>query len=265
MLTLHTSKIITEVHNGLARLTLNNPARHNAISLEMWQALGEAMEAFNLDPTVKVVILQGAGGKSFAAGADISEFDTKRANAEQRMDYARISQRAQDAMKGFSKPLIAMIQGYCIGGGLVIALACDVRFTTPTSRFGIPAAKLGLGYEHSGVVNLASQVGPAHAADILFSGRQFDATEAKTMGLVNFVVEDVELAQRVDEYANNIANNAPLTVKAAKASLKTYLGYGLLPTSKQAEDLISACFDSEDYSEGRNAFREKRSPNFKGC
>jgi enoyl-CoA hydratase/carnithine racemase len=256
--------MLARVEDGIGWVTFNNPERRNAVSLEMWQALGDIMEAFEADPAVRLAILQGAGGKSFVAGADISEFEQKRANAQQRYEYGAISQRGHRSLRTFSKPLIAMIHGYCIGGGLVIALSCDVRFATPKSRFGIPAAKLGLGYDHGGVVALASLVGPARAADILYSARQFDTAEAHAMGLINFVAEEADLEHRVREYAATIGSNAPLTIKAAKASLKAYLGYGSLADHKHIEAMVNQCFDSEDYKEGRTAFMEKRKPQFKG-
>lgn len=263
-LELTTTKMLAHVEDGIGWLTFNNPERRNAVSLEMWQGLGDIMEAFEADTDVRIVVVQGAGDKSFVAGADISEFDKKRANAEQRYEYGKISQRGHRSLRTFSKPLIAMIHGYCIGGGLVIALSCDIRFATPKSRFGIPATKLGLGYDHGGVVALASLVGPARAADILYSARQFEAEEAQQMGLINFVVDEDELENKVKEYANTIGGNAPLTIKAAKASLKAYLGYGYLAEYAHIEQLVNDCFNSEDYAEGRKAFMEKRKPKFSG-
>jgi enoyl-CoA hydratase len=263
MIELNTTKILAHVEDGIGWLTFNNPERRNAVSLEMWQALGDAMEAFEADADVRLVVLKGAGDKSFVAGADISEFEKHRANAEQRYEYAKISQRGHRSLRTFTKPLIAMIRGYCIGGGLVIALACDVRFATPASRFGVPAAKLGLGYDYTGVVALSTLVGPARTADIIYSARQFEAAEAMQMGIINFVVDDAELESRVREYAATISSNAPLTIRAAKASLKAYLNYAMLPDYKHIEAMVNQCFDSEDYREGRRAFMEKRKPQFR--
>lgn len=264
MLKLNTTKMLAHVEDGIGWVTFNNPERRNAVSLEMWQALGDIMEAFDADPDVRLVVLRGAGERSFVAGADISEFEKHRANAEQRYEYAKISQRGHQSLRNFTKPLIAMIRGYCIGGGLVIALACDVRFATPASRFGVPASKLGLGYDYTGVVALARLVGPARTADILYSARQFEAAEAQAMGLLNFVVDDAELENRVRDYAATIGANAPLTIRAAKAAIKAYSTYALMPDYKHIEAMVNECFDSEDYREGRRAFMEKRKPEFRG-
>ncbi len=261
---LETGKIIAEVRDSVGWLTLNNPARRNAISLEMWQGMADATAAFEADPEVRVVVMHGAGGKSFAAGADISEFEKERANAEQTKRYGEISARGYQGLAQLSKPLIAMIEGFCIGGGLAIALNADVRFATPGSRFGIPAAKLGLGYEYAGLATLARLVGPSTARDILFSARFLEADEALRVGLVNFVVDDAELAARVGDYAARIAANAPLTVRAAKAALNVFERYSIDPQAAQIKALVDKCFDSEDYKEGRRAFMEKRVARFAG-
>ncbi len=261
---LSTTKMLAHVADNIGWVTFNNPERRNAVSLEMWQALGDIMEAFDADPGVRLVVLRGAGDKSFVAGADISEFEKHRSNSEQRYKYAETSQRGHRSLRDFSKPLLAMIRGYCIGGGLVIALACDVRFATPGSRFGVPAAKLGLGYDYPGVVALARLVGPSRTADILYSARQFEAAEALQMGLINFVVEEAELEQRVRDYAASISANAPLTIRAAKASLQAFAKYALMPDFKHIEAMVNQCFDSEDYREGREAFMAKRKPEFRG-
>ena len=178
MIELKTNKIIAEIADHVGWLTFNSPARRNAVSLEMWQGIGDALEIFQHDVQVRVVVMQGAGGKAFVSGADISEFDAQRANAQQRQQYADIAARGGRWLAQIDKPLIAMIQGFCIGGGLGIALNADIRFATPASRFGIPAAKLGLGYEYAGLANLARLIGPSSARDILFSARFLDADEA---------------------------------------------------------------------------------------
>lgn len=261
---LQTQKIIAEVDDGIGWLTFNHPERRNAISLEMWQGLGDALEAFEHDDDVRVVIMKGAGGKAFASGADISEFDKHRSNAEQRKQYGEISGRGNQWLAQLTKPFIAMIHGYCIGGGLAIALNADIRFATPASTFGIPAARLGLGYEYAGLAKLARLVGPANARDIMFTARYMPAEEAHAMGLINFVVPEDELEQRVRDYAATIAANAPLTVRAAKAAVNAFERYSVTEASKEVAPLVDACFDSEDYKEGRRAFAEKRKPAFKG-
>jgi enoyl-CoA hydratase len=261
---LATKKILAAVEDGVGWLTFNNPERRNAVSLEMWQGIGDAIDAFQHDPAVRVVVMRGAGARAFAAGADISEFDAQRANAEQRRRYGEISARGARALAQLDKPLLAMIRGYCIGGGLAISLNADVRFATPGSTFGIPAAKLGLGYEYAGTAALARLVGPSTARDILFSARFLDAEEALRIGLVNFVVPDDELEAHVREYANTIAANAPLTIRAAKAAINAFERYARDQETPEIGALVDACFDSEDYKEGRRAFAEKRTPRFEG-
>jgi enoyl-CoA hydratase/carnithine racemase len=264
MLELGTDKLLARVERGIGFITINNPERRNAISLEMWRALGDAMAAFEADDEVRVAVLSGAGGRAFASGADISEFEQQRANSDQRKSYGEVSQRGYGALATFSKPSIAMISGYCLGGGLLLALAADLRFATEGSKFGVPAAKLGLGYDYPGVAALARVVGPARSADILFSARQLDANEAREIGLINFVVPETELATRVEEYARQVSENAPLTVRAIKASLRVYARQTQLADASSVEPLVSRCFNSEDYREGRRAFMEKRKPRFQG-
>ncbi len=264
MITLQTTKILARVEDGIGWLTINQPERRNAVSLEMWQGIGDALEAFQQDDAVRVVVLHGAGGKAFASGADISEFDAQRANAEQRRQYGEIAARGNRRLAGLDKPLVAMVQGFCIGGGLGIALNADVRFATPESRFGIPAAKLGLGYDYAGVAALARLVGPSVARDMLFSARFLDAAEAAERGLVNFVVGDEQLEARVREWCAHVVDNAPLTVRAAKAAVNAFEQYSRVEAAAAVTALVDACFDSEDYREGRRAFAEKRKPQFRG-
>ncbi|MAI56793.1 MAG: enoyl-CoA hydratase, partial [Gammaproteobacteria bacterium] len=217
-LDIETKKIEASIdQTGIGWLIFNNPDRHNALSLEMWQGIGDAFEQFNDANDVRAVIMRGAGGKAFVSGADISEFDKERANALQRETYGAVAGRATHWLNKFEKPLIALIEGYCIGGGLATALSADIRFASPDSKFGIPAAKLGLGYEYEGLAKLARVVGPSRARDIMFSARFMEAGEALGMGLINFIVGREEIEDRCIEYASLVAENAPLTVKAAKA------------------------------------------------
>jgi enoyl-CoA hydratase len=263
-LTLRTTKIIAEIQQGVGWLTFNQPERRNAISLEMWQGIGDALELMEADANLRVVIMKGAGGKAFASGADISEFDQQRANAAQRQQYAQISGRGSQWLARFSKPLIALIDGYCIGGGLAIALNADVRFATPGSRLGIPAARLGLGYEYSGLAALARLVGPSTARDMLFSARLLNADEAYKVGLLNFIATEDTIVDQVMAYAEQIAKNAPLTIKAAKAAVNAFEKYSQVDAAHAIAEMVDACFDSDDYKEGRRAFAEKRPPQFKG-
>lgn len=261
---LQTTKILAKVEDHVGWLVINNPERRNAVSLEMWQGLADATAAFESDPEVRVVVIHGEGGKSFAAGADISEFAKHRANAEQKKQYGEISTRGYLGLSSLSKPLIAMIQGSCVGGGLALALSADLRFASPGSRFGVPAAKLGLGYDYPGLARLARLVGPSVAKDILFSARFLDADEALRVGIINFVVPEGQLEEQVRNYANRVAVNAPLTVHAVKAAIRVFEGYSDTPAAAELDALVDRCFNSADYKEGREAFMEKRTPHFQG-
>jgi enoyl-CoA hydratase/carnithine racemase len=262
-LELQTERMQAHVDDGIGWMVFNNPARHNALSLEMWQGIGDILEHYATNDDVRVVIMRGAGGKAFVSGADISEFDDKRANAEQKDSYGRIAGRASSWLARFEKPIIGLIEGYCIGGGLATALSADVRFATPDSRFGIPAAKLGLGYEYEGLAKLIRIVGPSNARDIMFSARFMQADEAKHMGLINFIESRDTIESACIEYAKRIAGNAPLTVKAAKAAVNVWERGGNEADVQAVRELVNECFNSEDYEEGRRAFREKRTPLFR--
>jgi enoyl-CoA hydratase/carnithine racemase len=261
---LATDKIRAEVRGAVGWLTINQPERRNAVSLAMWQGLADAAAAFEADDAVRVVVIHGAGGQSFAAGADISEFEQVRANAVQKARYGAVAERGRAGLAGLSKPLLAMIQGYCIGGGLAIALNADLRFATPESRFGIPAAKLGLGYEYAGLAALARLVGPSCAKDLLFSARQLDAAEALRIGLINAVVDAGALQAHVQAYADRVAANAPLTLRAAKAAIRLFERDPNAADAPAVDALVDRCFDSADYAEGRRAFMDKRVPRFQG-
>lgn len=262
---LETRKMLAHVdEHGIGWLVFNQPERHNALSLEMWQGISDVLSQYAERDDVRLAVMRGAGGKAFVSGADISEFDSKRANAAQKDAYGRTAGQANRWLARFEKPLIALIEGYCIGGGLATALYADIRFATPDSRFGIPAARLGLGYEYEGLAKLARVVGPSRARDILFSARFMEADEASAMGLVNFVVAREDIEREVVEYASRIAGNAPLTVKAAKAALNAWERGGQSEDLERVHTLVNACFDSEDYKEGRRAFSEKRAPAFSG-
>ena len=262
-LTLQTERMQASVEDGIGWMVFNNPARHNALSLEMWEGIGDILEHFADNEDVRVVIMRGAGGKAFVSGADISEFDKERANAEQRESYGITAGRATQWLAKIEKPLIGLIEGYCIGGGLATALSADVRFATPDSRFGIPAAKLGLGYEYEGLAKLARLVGPSRAKDIMFSARFMPAREALDMGLINFIEERDDIEGACVSYAKTIAENAPLTVKAAKAAINAWERGSRTEEVNAVRAMVDACFDSEDYREGRKAFAAKRKPEFK--
>jgi enoyl-CoA hydratase len=261
---LATSKMIGEKDGAIGRIIFNNPARHNAVSLEMWQALGQIMADFEADDAIRVIVLSGAGGKAFVSGADISEFKERRATAEAAEAYAKTSEQARLALQETLKPTIAMIRGYCIGGGMATALACDIRIAAEGSKFGIPAAKLGLGYAYDGIKKLIDIAGPAYAREIFFTARQFTTDEALRMGIINQVVPDAELETYVENYCKTIAGNAPLTVRAAKQIIREALKDEGKRDMALCKRVVEECFASEDYTEGRTAFMEKRRPVFKG-
>jgi enoyl-CoA hydratase len=261
---LATSKMIAEKDGPLGRLIFNNPARHNAVSLEMWEAVTQIMDDFEQDDAVRVIVVSGAGGRAFVSGADISEFKEKRASEEAVAAYGKISEGARRRIQDTPKPTIAMISGYCIGGGVGTALACDLRIAAEGSRFGIPAAKLGLGYAYDGIKKLIDLVGPACAREIFYTGRQFSAEEALRMGLINQVVPVDQLESYVKDYCGMIAANAPLTVRSVKVIVREAMKDVSERDLALCKRLVDECFASEDYAEGRTAFMEKRKPVFKG-
>ncbi|MGI9324364.1 MAG: enoyl-CoA hydratase [Pseudomonadales bacterium] len=265
-LSLATTKMQASVdpEHGIGWMVFNQPERRNALALEMWQAMGDILEQFEHDDQVRVVIMRGAGGAAFVSGADISEFDTKRSSAEQKRTYGAIAGRATRWLSQLSKPLIALIEGYCIGGGLATALAADIRIASRDATFGIPAARLGLGYEYSGLAKLARVVGPARARDIMLSARYFDAEEALGMGLIHFSQNRDDIEAFTLDYAATVGRNAPLTLKAAKAAVNAFERGGRDDEVAAVERLVDECFDSADYAEGRAAFQAKRAPKFTG-
>ena len=257
-------KLISKVEDGIGWMIFNNPERHNAISLEMWEAAIETMAAFAADPAVRVMVVTGAGGKAFASGADISRFKDERQEVDSLARYQATTQKAYQALQAMAIPTIAKVRGYCIGGGTAVAVCCDLRVCSEGSKFGIPAAKLGLGYGLSRAQPLVDLVGPAHAKEMFFTGRQFDAREAARIGIVNRVVADDQLDAAVDELAKTIAGNAPLTVRCAKLVVGELLKDAEVRDVAATERAVQACFDSRDYREGQAAFMEKRKPVFTG-
>src|SRR6516165_10174599 len=211
-----TDKLLSRKEAGVGFVIFNNPERHNAVSLEMWEATTRVLAKFATDDEVRVVVLTGAGGKAFVSGADISKFASERASIEATRAYDVITAAAFNSIYDFPKPTIAMIRGYCIGGGVGLATCCDLRICSANSKFAVPAAKLGLGYAYAGLKRLVDVVGGAFAREIFFTARQFDTEEARLMGLVNRVVKAADLETYVKDYAETIAANAPLTVKAVK-------------------------------------------------
>ena len=260
-----TEKMQVRKEGGIGWITFNNPARLNAVSMSMWEAIPVILDAFEKDPEVRVVVMRGAGEKAFVSGADISEFGEKRNDPETSALYNAASDQAGAAIKNFPKPLIAMIKGYCIGGGVAIAIGADLRIAADDTVYSVPAAKLGLGYRYDGIKHLMDLVGPSYTAEIFFTARKFNAEEALRMGLVNTVVPAADLEAKVTEYASTIAGNAPMTVAAAKRCIVEARKASTADRNiKLCQQMVDACFASADYTEGRTAFMEKRKPAFKG-
>jgi enoyl-CoA hydratase len=258
-------KILASSADGVGRVVFNQPEKRNAMSVDMWAGMGQAMELFAEDSAVRCVVLEGAGDKAFVSGADISQFEQNRANADAQRDYDRVTSAGRAKLGAFRKPVLAKIRGFCMGGGLGIAMSADLRIASDDSQFGIPAAKLGIAYGFDMVRALVDLVGPAHAHMILMTGERFGAAEAERIGLVNRVVPVAALEATVAGLAATMAANAPLSLVANKATVK---GVSLDRADRDMEALraaMAACFDSADYREGRRAFMEKRKPAFAGA
>jgi enoyl-CoA hydratase/carnithine racemase len=257
-------KILQSVADGVGVVTFNNPEKRNAMSLDMWEGLGHALVELRDDADVRVVILAGAGDKAFVSGADISQFEKNRHNAEASEEYAKKSAAQRALLADYPKPIIACIRGFCLGGGMQVAMSADIRIASDNSQFGIPAAKLGIAYGYDGLKNLVSLVGPSWARLIMYTGMRIDSAEALRIGLVDRVLPGTELWDATMEIARTISGNAPLAIQAAKVTIAQVLK----DPDKRDMDAIraigTACMDSEDFREGRTAFMEKRKPRFKG-
>jgi enoyl-CoA hydratase len=257
-------RMLAEKDGTIGWMIFDHPERRNAVTQGMWLQIGEILEDFAKDEAIRVVVLKGAGDKAFVSGADISQFGQQRRNAAEVEVSNRLTDAARQALATFSKPTIAMIQGYCLGGGLAIALMCDLRFASEGSTFGIPAARLGVGYGASSVGMLQALVGPAYTREILFTGRRFNGDEALRMGLINRLLPGAELAPYVQDYAAMIGANAPLTIRATKLASTELLKAEAERDLAVVQRAVEACFNSADYHEGRTAFMEKRPPVFTG-
>ena len=255
-------RLRVERDGPVGRLVLDNPERRNAIGADMWRAIAPAMTGFNADASIRCIVIRGEGTQAFAAGADISEFENNRSSEGEVKEYEAAITAAHHAIESSPKPVIALIHGFCVGGGLAVALSCDLRYADASSRFAVPAARLGLGYGVHGTGRLVATVGHAAAREIMFSARRYSADEALAMGLVNRVLPDAELDAYVQKFALDLAANAPMTIAASKAVINALAEpHGEFSA---AEAAVLRCMRSEDYVEGRRAFMEKRAPDFKG-
>jgi len=255
-------RLRVERDGPIGRMVFDSPERRNAINGDMWRGIAVAMGDFDSDPEIRCIVLRGEGTVAFAAGADISEFEQRRASDAAIKQSDGLVDAAHHAVEDSQKPVIALIHGFCIGGGLEMALACDLRYAAASSKFAIPAARLGIGYGVHGTNRLVATVGHAAAREIMFTGRRFSAEEAFAMGLVNRVLPDAELDDHVQQIALTLAANAPLSVAASKTTIGALIeAHGDFAKSRV---LIERCMKSEDYIEGRRAFLEKRTPRFKG-
>lgn len=255
-------RIHLEVKGPVAWITIDNPAKRNAISLDMWRQLDARLAEIGDDN--RCIVVRGAGEKAFASGADISEFTEHRRSPEDVATYDEAADAAMARVHDMPQPTVAMISGHCLGGGVALALSCDIRLADEASQFAVPAARLGVGYGASGLKKLLDAVSMPVAMDIMVSARRYSALEALAMGLVNRVYPAEALAREVEEYAMAIARNAPLTVRAAKRTIKELCRTNPVADLELCGGLTANCFASDDYLEGARAFMEKREPHFSG-
>ncbi|QDW37454.1 enoyl-CoA hydratase [Bradyrhizobium sp. KBS0727] len=257
-------KILQSVTDGVGVITFNNPAKRNAMSLDMWEGLGNALIELRDNDDVRVVIMVGAGDKAFVSGADISQFEKVRHNAAASEEYSKKSEAQRALLANYPKPIIACIRGFCLGGGMQVAMAADIRIASDNSQFGIPAAKLGIAYGYDGLRHLVSLVGPSWARLIMYTGMKIDSAEALRIGLVDRVSPDTELWDATMEIARTISGNAPLAIKAAKITIAQVLKDPDKRDMAAIKQVGTDCMDSQDFREGRQAFMEKRKPKFTG-
>lgn len=259
-----TERVQTWLEAGVLHIQFSNPARHNALSVDMWAAVPRLLANARHDTRVRLVVFSGAGEKAFVSGADISQFEDMRAAKDAVTQYELLAEQALMGIYDFPKPTLACIRGYCIGGGVNVAISCDIRIAAEDAVFSIPAGRLGLGYRYSAMKNLVDLIGPGAAKDLFFTARRIGAMEAKEMGLVTRIAPVKELDLLLQEYTGTIADNAPLTIMAAKAITREILKPSPELDTALCQSLIRGCFESADYTEGRKAFMEKRKPVFQG-
>jgi enoyl-CoA hydratase len=259
-----TQRVQVWLEESTLHLRFNNQARHNALSVDMWEAIPVVLDQARADERVRLVVFSGAGDKAFVSGADISQFEDLRAVREAVSRYEQMAETALASIYNFVKPTLACIRGYCIGGGVNVAISCDLRIATSDSVFSIPAARLGLGYRYSALKNLVDLIGIGAAKDLFLTARKIDAAEALSLGLIGRVCTPEGLDALLSEYTTALAANAPLTMRAGKTIIAEILKPSPEIDVALCQDLIRGCFESEDYIEGRRAFVEKRAPSFIG-
>ena len=259
-----TERVLTWLEGTTLHIRFNNPARHNALSVDMWEAVPPLLDVAKADDRVRLVVFSGAGEKAFVSGADISQFEDMRAAREAVTYYEKMAETTLMDIHDFPKPTLACIRGYCIGGGVNVAISCDMRIASTDSVFSVPAAKLGLGYRYSAMKNLVDLIGPGAAKDLFFTARRIDAAEAKALGLVSRICAPDQLDALLAEYTQAMSDNAPLTIMAGKAITREILKASPDLDMAMCTSLIRGCFDSADYAEGRTAFMQKRKPVFTG-
>ena len=257
-------KILGTKKGAVGTLVFNYPEKHNAMSPEMAEAAAAVIADFEQDPAIRVIVLRGAGTKAFVSGGDISKYEGNRSTPELIAQYNKMSSGFRDALTNATKPTIAMIRGWCLGGGLAIALRCDMRICSEDAQFSVPAARLGIGYAAESLGQLIELVGPSVAKEILYTARRYTAYEAHRIGLVNHVVQGGMLEAFVKQYTDTIAENAPLSIVASKHVINEYIKDAGKRNQALADKAVADCFASQDYIEGRRAFMEKRKPVWQG-
>lgn len=258
------ARVHTRIDGPIGWVIFDNPGRHNAMSVAMWEGLAGAIDALEVDPAVRVVVLRGAGDQAFVSGADISQFDQVRDSVEANERYEALGDAGMSRVAGCSKPTIGMLQGWTLGGGVAIALNCDLRIADESMRFGIPAARLGIGYRWRGIKKLVDTVGAPNAREIFLTARRFTAQDALRMGFVSRVVARGELEAAVRAECELIATNAPLTMASVKIAINEIQRAGPQIDAARIEEATRRAFASDDFKEGRRAFLEKRPPQFQG-
>jgi enoyl-CoA hydratase/carnithine racemase len=258
------NKILVERSGPIGRIVINNEAKRNAMSLDMWQAIPAAVKSLDDDFDIHVIVITGAGGKAFVSGADIGEFDTVRKDTASATRYDDINSDCYRAVRNANKPTIALIKGFCMGGGFGLAAACDLRLSNANGKFGFPAGKLGVGYPTNAIADIVNLVGSANAKELYLTARVYGAQDAQKLGFLNAIFDDETFDEAAEDYCKTVATLAPMSAQYHKAAINSAIGQSDSLSMNELKSMANACFDSQDYAEGRNAFAEKRKPVFIG-